>query len=108
MPIGREQVKRLYNQFRRRYFADDDLPDFDTLDFEFESCPDEFGYVEWDAHGCPNLSLDPICQEWTSLLKSTLLHEQIHLKLGPNAGHGKRFYEEGLRIMSLGAVKHFL
>lgn len=88
MALGEPYVRRCYNRFRRLYFADATMPDFDELDFEFAEAPDEWGSVEWDLHGNPSLSLHPVTRLYPAAIKETLLHECIHLRLGPRYGMG--------------------
>ena len=104
--VGTAYVKNCYNRYARKYFHEDVLPDFSSLDFEFAEYPRESGSVEFDEHGLPNLALDPFLRKRPCMLRSTLLHEMIHLKLGPGKiRHGKEFYEEALRIANIGGIR---
>jgi predicted metal-dependent hydrolase len=105
--LGEAYVRRCYNRFRRVYFPDTILPDFDELDFEFEEAPGEWGSVEWDSDGNPSLVLHPATRLSGPALKATLLHEVIHIRLGRRYGHGTRFWEEVRRIHSLGAYREY-
>ena len=107
MALGEPYVRRCYNRFRRLYFADATMPDFDELDFEFAEAPDEWGSVEWDLHGNPSLSLHPVTRLYPAAIKETLLHECIHLRLGPRYGHGRAFWREAARIHALGAYREY-
>lgn len=106
--IGKPYVRRSYNRFKSTYFVKDELPEFDDLDFEFTHFPHEWGHVEWDEHGLPHLSLHPETRRSPTLLKATLLHEMIHLKLGHGpAGHGLNFWDEARRIHEHGAYREY-
>lgn len=104
--LGEAYVRRCYGKFNRLYF-DGDLPDFDSLDFEFEEWANEFGHVSWDQHGNAHLSIHPVVRLYANHVKETLLHEMIHLKLGSKFGHGREFWREAHRIHSLGAYKEY-
>lgn len=105
--LGEAYVRRTYGKFRARYFPDANLPDFAEIDFEFEDAPDEWGSVEWDLDGNPALSLHPLTRLYADALKETLLHEMIHLALGPKLGHGRAFWREARRIHELGAYREY-
>lgn len=104
-PVGKAYVKKCYDRFARKYFPNDVLPEFDSLDFEFSENPNEMGSVTWDEDNLPSLSLDPLLRRIPSFLQAVLLHEMTHLKLGANTGHGKLFYDEAMRICALGGVR---
>lgn len=104
-PVDRTYVKKCYDRFARQFFPDDVLPEFESLDFEFSENPNEMGSIDWDEHGMPSLSLDPILRKIPSFLRAVLLHEMTHLKLGANTGHGKAFYDEATRICGLGGIR---
>lgn len=106
--VSRSEVKLAYAKFRDKFFSDDDLPDFESLDFEFEDCPEEWGYVSWDEHGNPNLSIGPEARKYRDILIPTLLHEMMHIKLGPKWGHGNRFYDEALRVANAGGIRYMI
>jgi hypothetical protein len=102
--VGKEFVRKHYNAFARKYFPADVLPDFDSLDFEFAEHPGELGSVTY-VDGIPYLSMRPFLRKYPSLVKSVLLHEMVHLKLGPSKGHGEEFYDEETRIWLLGGKR---
>jgi hypothetical protein len=105
--LGEAYVKRCYAKYRALYFPDDDLPEFDSLDFEFEEWPDEYGHVEWDAHGNPHLSIHPVNRLYAGALKQTLLHEMVHLALGSKYGHGREFWKKAHEIHARGAYREY-
>ena len=107
MKFGKKYVRRCYNRFKRTYFSDHAMPDFNDLDFEFEEAPNEWGSVEWDDDGLPKLTLHPITKLYAAALKETLLHECIHIALGSKYGHGPKFWKEADRIMGMRAHKEF-
>ncbi len=107
MAFGEPYVRRCYNRFRRLYWPDDALPDFDELDFEFEEAPNEWGSVEWDRHGNPSLTLHPVTRLYSAAIKETLLHEMVHVRLGPRFGHGAAFWREAKRIHDLGCYREY-
>ena len=103
--VGKAFVRLWYNKFARDYFHEDDLPDFDSLDFEFVVVPGDCASVQWDENGIPSLSIDPVFRSYPYLLRSVILHELGHLKLGPRVGHGKKFYAEMLRVCLMGGIR---
>lgn len=107
---GESYVRRTYNRFRALYWPHADLPDFDTLDFDWSS-PNprafEWGSVEWDRDGIPQLTLNAYIRLSSSAIKGTLLHEMVHLYLGPTKGHGCDFNRESDRIHKMKAHRHY-
>ena len=95
-------IRRKYEKFTT-FWPSFDFPDFPDIDFGFRTSPGEFGSVEWTEHGI-RLSLDPICQKYSAIAKSTLLHEMAHIVLGSKIGHGKRFARCILQALNNGAV----
>jgi hypothetical protein len=102
--VGPAYVRNCYDRYVRKFFPDDSLPEFSYLDFEFAEYPDELGSVDWDEHGLPSLSLSPMLRKYPSLLRSVLIHEICHLKLGTHR-HGKAFYDEAMRVAALGGIR---
>lgn len=105
--LGEAYVGRCYGKFRSRYFAQGNLPDFSELDFEFKAAPGEWGSITWDEHGEPALILHPVTRQYSAALKETLLHEMVHLAIGPKLGHGREFWREAKRIHDLGAFREY-
>lgn len=103
--VGKAYVRRTYNSFAKKYFPADVLPEFDSLDFEFAEHPGEHGSITYDENGLVNLSLRPVLRKYKTWLRSTLLHEMIHLKLDSKYGHGKTFYKEAMRVAALGGIR---
>lgn len=98
-------MKGCYTRYSRKYFPEDVLPEFESLDFQFEKTKDELGSIEWDSNGIPSFFLEESLRYFPTFLRSTILHEMIHIKLGPNKGHGKVFYDEAMRVAALGGIR---
>jgi hypothetical protein len=105
--VGAAYVRRCYNRFKERYFPDRELPEWDEFEFDFiaSSTYGEWGRVEFEEDGSVHaLYLDEALQMWSASLKLVLLHEMVHMFDKSKAYHGKKFYEEVLRALKLGAV----
>ena len=102
MRVTDAYVRRKYERFCT-YWPNFDWPEFPDIDFGFRSYPGEFGSVEFTEHGV-RLSLDPICQRYSTLANATLLHEMNHIFLGHKVGHGRKFNKSLLEALNNGAI----
>lgn len=107
MPPSHPVLKRIYNRFNLLYF-DGALPDIPVL---WEPTGDSVAlshrvYSE-DGIEVERLTFDPALKGYTRIVKTYMLHEQIHVKY-PTIGHGKRFKAEVDRLWKLGAYEGLL
>lgn len=108
------ELRTLYTQFRRRYFAGDGLPLAAELKFrwageeDFLSLKTELACTLWPPGGKQELVFHPFLKgPWFYRLSIlVLLHEMAHLK-NPKADHGPWFHQEATRLGSLGAMREF-
>lgn len=54
------------------------------------------------------IALNPKFKEWSKVVKITILHEMIHVKLNGRGGHGPRFQKELRRLVKAGAFNQWL
>ena len=100
------QVLAQYRRYNKRFF-DGKLPAEVPIQFVDMSKTDYCGLTTQLIE--PGLSLHSIyldtkLKDHTNLLRMTLLHEMVHVKL-PHAEHGKEFEDEMIRLAFRGAFK---
>jgi hypothetical protein len=98
-------LQRLYRQYNRRYFHGK-LP---KCKVQYDRRIGRFGWLgEFDDDG-PVIRITNEIRGWDGIVKSTLLHEMVHLELngkGPGwKDHGREFDRRMLRLAKQGAFR---
>ena len=87
-----------YGKYNRLYF-DSQLPDakiwWEPISGTYADCQ--------LVDGIWRVRLNPSLSGWPQMMKLTLLHELVHIKLHPYQKHGKRFNDEMRRLAGRGA-----
>lgn len=96
------QLKRLYNRFNTEYF-NGELPDV-IIFYSPVSAYADCDYVD----GVFTIRVNPVVASWTGVLKLTLLHEMIHVKIHPVKSHGVKFDREVQRLMQFKSVRSLI
>jgi hypothetical protein len=111
-----KKVRQLYDRLRLRYFMEAEPPlrvpplAADLRWYWLPEVSPAHAYSHFDEDGDPcELGLDPALRRSDRFLTSTLLHELIHLRVGPAAECGKigrpspTWRREQVRLAALGA-----
>jgi hypothetical protein len=98
------QLKRMYNKFNQAYF-DGKLPSDTSIYYDSVPC----GYGDCDfVDGVFRIRIGPGVSGWTEVLKLTVLHEMIHVKIWPTKRHGIKFDKEVQRLMSFRELRKLI
>jgi len=103
--VTNAELRRLFRQYNRDYFSGK-LPNADirfaTMDRE-----NDLGFCLLFA-GVPEIRINKRLKRWPKLVRSTLLHEMVHIALPRHVQHGPRFNRELARLISEGAYDGLL
>lgn len=95
-------LKRAYDYYNRRYFGNK-LPRSIELVFT-EHVRGAIG-VTMLSYEPPIIMIAQSIRHLTTTVELTLLHEMVHVLLGPRVNHGPKFQNEMLRLAKAGAMK---
>ena len=100
--LSDRHLRRWYQDYNRKWFSGD-LPEHtDILYAPVQGCLADVGYCP--AHDFV-LRINPRFAVDTCMVRMTLLHEMVHMKLWPYKIHGKRFQVEMQKLAVLGAFR---
>lgn len=99
-----KQLRGWYLRYNRRYFNNELPRDLATV---FVPIPDNMGGCVFQFKGAHRefIAIDEQTKDWDLLVRFTLLHEMVHIKLPNRCGHCKHFDDEMLRLAHAGAFK---
>jgi predicted SprT family Zn-dependent metalloprotease len=101
MVKGEKHLVTIYNRFNSLYF-NGSLP---PVAIYYEPISDTYGDCTRREDGVFQIRLNPSISGWESFLKTTILHECIHIRLWPNVSHGAKFDKEVKRLMEFKSVR---
>ena len=97
-----------YDWANQKYFKYQ-LPNV-AIGFYKEKDMDYYGcsFTPMGARHVHTIALNPKFKEWSKVVKITILHEMVHVKLRGLGGHGPRFQKELHRLVKAGAFNQWL
>lgn len=110
MPAVTEaDVRRLYDRFRKKYFADAHLPEWGEFDFRWTRSRKHSAFVDVGPKTADVRFLELNQKNaWSQrAIAADLLHEMTHMQGEPFLTHGPAFWSEVERLHRLGAAKEY-
>ncbi len=96
-----KELNHWFQHYNKKYFRGK-LP---KCQVRFRKVEDnDLGQCEMDIK-IPLIDINPALGKWRVIVKTTLLHEMVHISLSSRVEHGPRFQREMLRLAKAGAFK---
>lgn len=99
------RLKRIFNEYNRKWFGGK-LPGSTVVRWARSKKDLKFECESKTVLACADnetIVMSPWMKGSTNLCRFTMLHEMVHVKLPPIAGHGPRFQKEMHRLARAGA-----
>ena len=102
-------TQNYYDKINEKYF-NYGLPNVSVGFYKDKKNDDCYGcsFTPYKAKFVHTIALNPLFTEWTKVVRTTILHEAVHVKLMGKHGHGPKFKKELRRLILAGAFDDLL